>query len=398
MVIRLEYCPAPPQWAIPELPEILIRIRQLTASALLLSHGPLVRLVARICLLLSWPMQSLYWTVRMNSKYGQSVKERTGKSRRMQAWQQLCMSIRFFIPATHYYRHGVFLEGESWRSASMLGRSEAARLFQCLNSKGKVEIAANKLEFGRWCQKNELPCVPTIAVVSKREVLGDFSQLDDHESCFVKPQFGARGEGASIWRRTRSGAFANDRDDSEPEHQRRQLLSVGDVQPVLVQPNLTPHSRLLGYTNGALPTVRIVTGKFPCGAVEYVSAILRMPVGKMITDNLGLFSPVIGETGAIGAARTFHPFGSSLARHPDTGKAFDDLLLPDWSGIQSIALAAHQRLEGYVFLAWDIACTDEGTVLLETNENWDVLSIQKAHQCSLIETPFTPIVEAWLDS
>ena len=80
------------------------------------------------------------------------------------------------------------------------------------------------------------------------------------------------------------------------------------------------------------------------------------------------------ETGRLQAAlhRRAGRLGlEEIHHHPETGNAFADLVLPDWSDAKALALRAHRAIPGLDAIGWDMAFTERGPLLLEGNAWWD---------------------------
>ena len=104
------------------------------------------------------------------------------------------------------------------------------------------------------------------------------------------------------------------------------------------------------------------------------------------------------KSGRLGRAHAYSPFSGPFDRHPDTHREIADRQLPDWEQVKSVGLKAHTHLPEYVFIGWDIALTVAGPNILEGNANWDTLSIQKSHECSLTALPFGDVCSEWLNA
>jgi hypothetical protein len=69
--------------------------------------------------------------------------------------------------------------------------------------------------------------------------------------------------------------------------------------------------------------------------------------------------------------------------HPDTSQAIVGLTLPHWREAKELILRAHSSLPQLKLLAWDIAFTRTGPVLVEVNAYFHIGILQIAFQRGL---------------
>jgi hypothetical protein len=146
-------------------------------------------------------------------------------------------------------------------------------------------------------------------------------------------------------------------------------------QDCLVQPFMENHPAVAPVTNGALASLRIVTGMNGGEKPEFIASLIGLPHGAGETSVGGVLCSIERETGRIRLAAM--PDGTPVTQHPDTGGLIVGMILPFWR--ESIGLV--QRAHGtafprFPFLGWDVALTSEGPILLETNSGWGALSHQ----------------------
>src|ERR1017187_7711074 len=122
-------------------------------------------------------------------------------------------------------------------------------------------------------------------------------------------------------------------------------------------------------TNGALASLRIVSGRDEHGKAEFVTALIALPHGARQTSVAGILCSIDYKSGQI--RRAVFPGGEAVANHPDTGAPIVGVVLPYWHESIDLVLRAHAvAFSRFAFLGWDIALTKEEPLLLETNSGW----------------------------
>ena len=61
----------------------------------------------------------------------------------------------------------------------------------------------------------------------------------------------------------------------------------------------------------------------------------------------------------------------AVTHHPDTGVALDGYPLPDYQAAKDLVCRFHEDLDGLLTVAWDVALTPSGPVVIEGNTHWD---------------------------
>lgn len=142
----------------------------------------------------------------------------------------------------------------------------------------------------------------------------------------------------------------------------------------LFQAVVAPHRELAELQSGRLSSLRVMVLQ-PKGAEPSIyRAVWKVPRQFNIIDNFesgtlgNLLAAVDLDTGRV--LRVVRGYGLSLEKmdhHPDSGLAFNGLVLPDWESLKEIVLKAARLLPDFGFQHWDVALSDEGPVLLEIN-------------------------------
>jgi len=270
---------------------------------------------------------------------------------------------------------------------------ECRLLVGSLNSRECNRLIDDKLAFQHFLSSHALPVAKTF-VVSSELCIEDttlkqkLSGLSDH--LWVKPRRGSCGVSAEEWRvkdgRYRSSDGCLLTSIQLLEHLRAKAEREQEDQ--LVQEYLNNHPGLEVLSNGALCVLRIITISSNVGLPLVALAYLDLPCGGATKSNRGMIAEVEIEEGRLLDAWLHRDMDISVASHPDTGHLIRGFHLPNWEECKSLVQQSHQSIEGAVCLAWDVALTTGGTVILEANAYWVADEFQRIMQCPVGRTAF----------
>ena len=158
----------------------------------------------------------------------------------------------------------------------------------------------------------------------------------------------------------------------------------------IIQRCVANHKRLRELMSShALSTIRVVS-VLKDGEFHLIAACIRLIVGANEVDNFShgasgnLAAAVDVETGTLLAARgslTRHwPQMVAVRHHPVSNIAIEGFQLPYWQESLLLVERAHRSMPQLLTLGWDVAITDDGPVIIETNCRYDVDIIQVSHQ------------------
>ncbi|MGH6838665.1 MAG: sugar-transfer associated ATP-grasp domain-containing protein [Methylocella sp.] len=226
----------------------------------------------------------------------------------------------------------------------------------------------DKDRFARICAANGFPHVRTLAVFENgRQVHPATPFAPDAAQIFVKALRLKGGAGGAKW--IRDGAAYRDTGG-----RRVPAAKLGDEfrkEDCLAQPFIENHPAIALVTNGALASLRIVTGLDGGDETEFVTSLITLPHGTCDTS-AGIICSIERETGRV--RRAAFPDGGVAERHPDTGLPIVGIMLPFWHASIELVRRAHKiAFARFAFLGWDVALTHDGPVLLETNSGWGAL-------------------------
>jgi hypothetical protein len=284
-----------------------------------------------------WPVAVLVASAWFTWLNGAVIRSRHGKSVAIQLKEQFQLYFSHGILAPWYYIFSLHEDGTR-RAPTFIQRFETKPCYFRLLKQRKGTPLNDKHDFALFCSEHGIRCVETLMQLDGKH---PGIPLPDG-SLFVKPTAGRGGRGAERWDRIEPSTF---RSPSGEQLSGSRLLDVlidrSRRKPLIVQPRLRPHTALLPLTDGALPTVRILTCLDADGQPEIIAATMRTAVGENRTvDNLhagGIAALVDLDTGTLSRASNL---GSDahlgwLSSHPDNGAAIEGLVVPCWEELKS---------------------------------------------------------------
>lgn len=270
------------------------------------------------------------------------------------------------------------------------------------------QLTNDKLAFAAHCMAHDLPTIPVICAIDRKpgrdrgEIPNGLELHDWLEimkaapaHIFLKPINGAHGTGAFSASRAGDGWTYLDRAGSDRDLHAYCISNLQGMRGWIVQPEVRPHADVARQLSpAALCTVRMVT-YMDKETPRLLFSVLRIPAGKSSTDNWSLgytgnfVAPVDLEDGTVGPARTSRsttwPAIYATDTHPDTGAKINGYRLPHWQEARALAIRAQGVFCQVPTLGWDIAITDTGPIVVETNCNYAVELIEVALQRGIRE-------------
>lgn len=196
--------------------------------------------------------------------------------------------------------------------------------------------------------------------------------LDGLGAVIAKPGFSSKGQGIEAFHRkgARWSGPAGERSTAELARHLGGVLQRHGV----VQQWLAPDPDLADLSPGALPTLRVVTGRNADGAPECGAVVLRLGLGNeqpVDNFNAGGIAVRVGPDGLCSTAfRSAGSGANGISEHPRTGAAIAGRPVPMLKAAIALGERAHATLpEGYAMVGWDIGLSACGAVLIEGNWN-----------------------------
>jgi hypothetical protein len=148
-----------------------------------------------------------------------------------------------------------------------------------------------------------------------------------------------------------------------------------------VEEYVIQHKDLMRLSPSGVNTVRIVTQLTPNDKVEILGMFLRISVNSVV-DNYcagNMIAPMNLSTGIIeGPAFYEDMIKSEEYYHPITGVQIPGFQIPYWNEVIQMAKDAALYNKESRSVGWDIAVTDDGPVLIEGNNTWSKVPLQRS--------------------
>lgn len=363
------------------------RLRRLTGPSYLPKRRRLLRPFVFAAMVLSWPVGALATAIRV-----QRQDARPGRLRRVvDAWW---LAMTRNVPPFEYRAYRLdqpdsrpdLLQFVFWPDLRALAALNARR--------GAEEQAVrDKARFASICETHGLASIPTLAAFRDGlHVTPAAPFVPDVPELWVKTLTGHGGDGAALWQRT-DDSYRNA--NGPPVAADKFAQHVGGTD-CIVQPRLLNHAAIADISNGALASLRIITGIDRERRAAAVAAMLYLPSGDRITSVSGIGCAIDMDHGMLTKALDFRNGAVDITRHPDTNAEIIGRTLPFWPESLALAVRAHETGFGrFVFLGWDIALTSEGPLLIEANSGWLALHLQLLNG-PLGRTAFSRILNEYL--
>lgn len=147
----------------------------------------------------------------------------------------------------------------------------------------------------------------------------------------------------------------------------------------IVQLKLNQHENINKLNPKSINTIRICTTNNK-DSIQILCSGLRVGTNKsQNVDNWargGIYIP-INDNGKLYKYGFYKPqYGIKTDKHPDTKVTFEDYKIPYYEEVKKLVTQAHKKLYGIHSIGFDVAITDEGPVLIEGNDNWEISLMQ----------------------
>jgi hypothetical protein len=343
--------------------------------------------------------------VRWFPTIGPQVRAKAGVG----LWRQfvdLCVvAMRHGLDAQVYYMFELYRPERRARTSGYLTRYELKNgLYKVLTwqvSKSKRRIMlGDKLGMNRICEEHGVPTVPLLIVADAGNLEYRCQPADLQQDLFIKPRQSKGSRGIEVIRYS-GGQYTRESGATlDYEGLIALIAQLSQDAPMLVQPWLKNHPGIADLADLALMRIRVITclddKGMPVITHAVVSNLCKLETnwatdyeyGTSIDLDTGVLGPMTGDKGEM----WLHWYDE----HPVTHARVLGRVMPCWSDVRAIALAAHSACKDRLLVGWDIAVATGGAVLLEGNSYPDVDFLQRADQRAIGDSPLGPLLYARL--
>ena len=325
-------------------------------------------------------------------KMAQRAKAQSGRSVVAQLIEMARLRYgRHRLRAVEYFDYRLFTPGIPWQEKKQFVGSWIKDRVYRVQDPATAAVCSNKLQAYRLLGDIGLPYPRLLAVTGQEQppagalLLADEERLaawlrhDAPYPLFAKPAVGYRGYGnaklSGYDRKSDSLILGNGTRAPVAPYAARHGAPGAPI--LLFQELIRPHPALAAVIGDRASTARIMVLN-DSAEPELWRGGLRIPVGKNMVDNFrdgdsgNLLAKLDLETGKI--VKAYQKFGldqREVEQHPDTGQTVVGLTLPDWPQAVALVKAASKAIPGLRIHQWDVAFTNAGPMLVETNPRGD---------------------------
>lgn len=347
-----------------------------------------------------WIPRAVLLATRETLANARQACEFGAKPRVVQWLDQVWQAWRYGASPDYYYHYRLFDSRQRAKARDYLASHHSALLCAILDTTS-TDFIDDKVGLEKHLARHGVESVRTLAtavggVVQRKHWTSPELPTRD---LIIKPNNSMRGEGIQRVRYRYDDQFEIEGSSFTGAQVMRYLQSRSLHEPCLLQPCLVNHPHLAALAPAALSTVRLISGRDAAGQVQVIIAVLKIAAEGCVADNFaagGWAAPIDLANGCLGPATCKKAITADLFAHPESGVLLAETRVPDWQSVQDAARAGHHSLPGFVFLAWDIAVTPDGPVVLEANTVSDTLIVQKPGLRPMSQTVFADVARAWL--
>jgi hypothetical protein len=337
-----------------------------------------------------------------------TARAHSGKGGLQQRWERLALVLFLRLEPYAYYNLGLYDEERFKRAGEFISFRQFVNLhpylLRAVDAQLRMTIR-DKNRFEQFCQEHGIPTAGLIACWEPGQSDPEdwYERIQrlfrERREVFFKPALGLSGFGAGLlslqadgrWEIRTDGVHATDLGWSEVSGF---FAKRGEL--TIFQDRIRNHAALTRFGTHALHTVRLVTAHLN-GKIVPSFAAWKIAAPNAVVDNFaagGIVVDIDLATGRLGtgAFKSASSPPASLTADPATGERFSGFDLPFWPEIKSLACRLHGLLDVFPTMAPDIAISDSGPIIIETNDTWDGCVFQKASDCGMGGSVFPEIV------
>lgn len=195
---------------------------------------------------------------------------------------------------------------------------------------------------------------------------------------FAKPSDGMLGRG--IFKlRIQDGSIYID----GVQHTMDDLIEAVLSADYLIQERIVQHEKMSALCSSSVNTIRLQTVMDKDGNVIPFGPGVRIGRKGSSVDNWalgGVFVGIDSETEKLKDIGILKPkYGTKVTEHPDTHITFKGYDIPYYKEAEKMVVELHKVLFRSHSIGWDVAITENGPVIIEGNDRWEISLIQAVH-------------------
>lgn len=320
------------------------------------------------------------------------------KSRARIIWENLCWLFRHREINHFYYLYGFDRKGFSTPEdyfpeqvfCRIRDKANAYRTFEKRRSR-YVCMLQDKFVFGLFSEALGFPTPRLLAFCDEEKinwieprVTESWQDLQKHHGmdAFLKDAIGRCGEAVFPLRVSDNTIYLTD-EPVEAETLKKKIKGK-----YIIQERIYQHPELDRIYPKSINTIRLITLR-KGDDIILASGTFRMGAGGNRFDNWaggGIGVGINVQTGQLDEEGTFRlGFGGRVKAHPETGVEFRTYQIPYYHEAANLVVQMHSFFYGIHSIGWDIAVTENGPMVIEGNNSWDV-AFQQFHDSQIKKT------------
>ena len=148
-------------------------------------------------------------------------------------------------------------------------------------------------------------------------------------------------------------------------------------EPLLFEERVEQTEQLKRINPGSLNTLRVMSSLYPDGEVDVFRVFIKFGrLGSCVSnrgDGENIAATVDLNTGTLINPGHFKGFRNiqPVTEHPDSREQIEGIQIKEWKSLIDQVKDFHKRIGFLKVLAWDIAVTDRGALVIEINDLFD---------------------------
>lgn len=151
----------------------------------------------------------------------------------------------------------------------------------------------------------------------------------------------------------------------------------------IIQERVLQHEKMAALCPSSVNTIRLQTVMDKEGNVIPFGPGVRIGRQGSYVDNWakgGVFVGIDAKTEQLKDFGVLKPkYGTKVMEHPDTHIPFKGYIIPFYHEAEQMVVELHKRMYRSHSIGWDIAITENGPVIIEGNDRWEITLVQAVH-------------------